>query len=247
MKFGGITALDGVSIEVPPSTVVGLIGPNGAGKSTLFSVLSGLQKPTSGSVFIAGEDVTGTRAQHRAHLGLARTFQHPELFSGLTVREHVLLAHRMRHSRSRLWRDLIDLGGLRRETKAEKERVDDLVSGLGLAHVSDHPVAGMPLGTARLIEVARALAVSPSVLLLDEPTSGLDATETAELEHVLNRVATERGVSMLFVEHDVELVLRMCAYVYVLDFGRCIAQGKPAEIRADRAVQAAYLGEEVDA
>jgi ABC-type branched-subunit amino acid transport system ATPase component len=247
MKFGGITALDSVSVDVPAGAVVGLIGPNGAGKSTLFSVLSGLRKPTSGQVFMQGSDVTVTSPQQRAHHGLARTFQHPELFSGLTVREHVVLGHRMRHSRTRLWRDLIDLGGLRRSPAAETERVDDLIEALGLTEIADHPAAGMPLGVSRRVEVARALAQSPSVLLLDEPTSGLDGRETEELEAVLRAVVDKRGVSLLFVEHDVELVLRLCSYLYVLDFGKCIAAGTPVEIRANRDVQAAYLGEEVNA
>ena len=247
VRFGGLVAVKNADLEVPPATIVGLIGPNGAGKSTLFAVLSGLRRPTSGKVLQNGIDVTGARPQIRAERGLARTFQHPELFPGLTVREHLVLGYRVRHNRSRIWTDLITMGSLRPVETDEKTRVDQLLDILGLTPIADRAALGLPLGQARLVELGRALSTSPTVLLLDEPSSGLDSTETQQLETTLRRVATEQGVSVLLVEHDVELVMRLCAHIYVLDFGSLIANGNPQQIQADPAVRAAYLGEEIPA
>lgn len=246
VRFGGLVALDGVDLDVPAQAIVGLVGPNGAGKSTLFGVLSGLLRPTAGTVCMDGEDVTGSSPQARARRGLARTFQHPELFSSLTVREHVILGYRMRHAKSRIWTDLVTGRGFRRAPKAETERIDELVETLHLGDIQHQPAAGLPLGLSRLVEVARALAVDPRVLLLDEPSSGLDVRETEELTATLRQVVSDHGVSLLLVEHDVPLVLGMCDQVHVLDFGIKIAAGTPLQIRNDPAVRAAYLGEEID-
>ena len=246
VRFGGLVAVSEVSVSVPPAGIVGLVGPNGAGKSTLFAVLSGILAPTRGRVFLNGEDVTSTTPQHRADLGLARTFQHPELFSGLTVRDHLVIAHRARHARSRVWSDLFNAGSVRRPRPAETEEVDGLIEMLGLAPVASRPAAGMPLGVARLIELGRALATDPKILLLDEPSSGLDSAESEQFESTLLRLAGEREISVVLVEHDVEMVMRMCATVNVLDFGACIASGTPEQVRSDPVVRAAYLGEAVD-
>jgi len=246
MRFGGLVALKDVDLHVPPATIVGLVGPNGAGKSTLFAVLSGLLRPTAGTVLMDGQDVTRSSPQTRAGRGLARTFQHPELFSGLTVREHVVLAYRVRHAKSRIWTDLVTGRGLRRAPAAETDRVDELLEALHLTGIAHRPVSGLPLGMSRLVEIARALAVDPNVLLLDEPSSGLDTRETEELARTLRRVVDDHGVSLLLVEHDVDLVLGMCHFVHVLDFGEKISAGKPEQVRADPAVRAAYLGEEID-
>ncbi|MFE6820891.1 ABC transporter ATP-binding protein [Streptomyces sp. NPDC057690] len=246
VRFGGLVALDDVDLKVPGHAVTGLLGPNGAGKSTLFAVLSGLLKPTAGNVLMEGRDVTRTTPQKRASRGLARTFQHPELFSSLTVREHVVLAYRMRHAKGRIWSDLVTGRGFFPQPAEERIRVDELLAALGLAGIQDRPVAGLPLGTARLLEVARALAVDPTLLLLDEPSSGLDARETEELAATLQSVVTEHGVALLLVEHDVELVLGLSDFVHVLDFGVEIAEGTPEQIRADPVVRAAYLGEEIE-
>lgn len=243
VRFGGLSALRDVSVSVPPAGIVGLVGPNGAGKSTLFGVLSGLLRPTRGAVALDGRDVTASSPQHRAALGLARTFQHPELFAGLSVRDHLVLAQRARHEKSRVWSDLFTVGSLHRPRAAETERVDELVELLGLGPLAGRPALGMPLGVARLIELGRALASDPKVLLLDEPSSGLDSSESGQFEATLLRLARERAISVLLVEHDVEMVMRMCQTVYVLDFGCCIACGTPEQIRTDRAVRAAYLGE----
>ncbi|HUC37718.1 MAG TPA: ATP-binding cassette domain-containing protein [Acidimicrobiales bacterium] len=242
VRFGGVRAVDGVDLDVPAGAIVGLVGPNGAGKSTLFGVVSGLLRPTSGQVLLDGEDVTRSRPQRRAERGLARTFQHPELFGGLTVREHLVLAHRAKHARRRVWSDLFTLGSLHRTDPRERSHVDELLELLDLSDIAQRPAVGLPLGMARLLELARALATSPTVLLLDEPSSGLDTSDTARLETTLRKVAAERGISVLLVEHDVELVMRLCSTVNVLDFGQLIASGTPAAVRADEAVRAAYLG-----
>jgi len=244
VRFGGLTALSDVNLSVPTGVIYGLVGPNGAGKSTLFAVLSGLLRPQRGRVLLKGDEVTKSSPQSRAKRGLARTFQQLELFMGLTVREHLVLAHRVRHARNRLWRDLVDAGSLRSPRGDENERVDALIEMLGLETVARTPVAGLPLGTCRRVEVARALATSPSVVLLDEPSSGLDAHETHQLSAALRKVVAEEGVTMVLVEHDVAMVLGLSARVAVLDFGVLIAEGTPDEIRTNAAVQAAYLGDE---
>ena len=244
VRFGGVVALNSVSLSVPPAAIVGLVGPNGAGKSTLFSVLSGLHRPNEGRVLFEGADITRTSAARRARLGLARTFQHPEVFAGLTTREHIQLAHRVSTSHSRIWTDVVTGRGFRPADQDEAERIDVLLDALHLTEIADRPVAGLPLGMTRLVEIARALAANPKVLLFDEPSSGLDAQETEQVARVLERAVERRGVSLLLVEHDVAMVLRLCRYVYVLDFGVKIGEGIPEEIRGNSAVRAAYLGDD---
>ncbi|HEX4865682.1 MAG TPA: ABC transporter ATP-binding protein, partial [Acidimicrobiales bacterium] len=245
VRFGGLVAVNDVDLAVPPSTIVGLVGPNGAGKSTLFGVLSGLLPPTHGRVVLDGEDITDSRPQLRAARGLARTFQHPELFTGLTVRDHLVLSYRAKHARGRIWSDMFTMGSLKPSSPQETETIGDLIDLLGLSFLANTPALGLPLGMSRLVEIGRALAASPTVLLLDEPSSGLDSAESTQFEQTLRMVASERGISVLLVEHDVELVMRLCKTVYVLDFGALIASGSPADIRANHAVRSAYLGEEV--
>jgi ABC-type branched-subunit amino acid transport system ATPase component len=245
VRFGGLVAVNDVDLAVAPGKIVGLVGPNGAGKSTLFSVMSGLLRPTRGKVLLDGHDVTGTRPQVRAGMGLARTFQHPELFTGLTVREHLVIAYRVKHAKRRIWSDLFTMGSLHPAKADEQETVDGLVELLGLGPVANRPALGLPLGWARLVELGRALTPSPTVLLLDEPSAGLDSSETEQFEETLRNAAGERGISVLLVEHDVELVMRMCSTIYVLDFGVLIASGGPEEVRANPQVRAAYLGEEI--
>lgn len=244
VRFGGLVALSDVSLVVPPASIVGLVGPNGAGKTTLFGVLSGLLNPNQGEVFLGGKRVTGASPAKRARLGLARTFQQLELFMGLTVREHVVLGYRVRRQRNRLWTDLFTAGALHPATAAEKARVDQLVDLLGLTSVANTAASALPLGTARRVEVARALATGPSIVLLDEPSSGLDGRETSQLGAALRTVVAEEQVSLLLVEHDVAMVLGLSSEVAVLDFGVCIARGTPDEIRNNPDVRAAYLGDD---
>jgi branched-chain amino acid transport system ATP-binding protein len=228
VRFGGITALDGVSLAVGPGEVAGLIGPNGAGKTTLFNVVCGLQRHEAGTVRLGNRDLAGLGPHLRARLGLGRTFQRLEVFGSMTVRENVLVAAEIR----RRWA---------RDDADPKAVAAELLAQVGLEAVAERRVEELPTGTARLVEVARALAAVPSVLLLDEPSSGLDEQETDELSVLLARVAGA-GVGILLVEHDVELVMSTCARIFVLNFGRLLAAGTPDEIRADEQVEAAYLG-----
>jgi len=243
VRFGGVVALDDVSLSVPQGATVGLVGPNGAGKTTLFGVLSGLVRPRSGRVAIRGVDVTGKSPQSRARLGLARTFQRMELFTELTVREHLVVAQRVRVGRQSLLGFARDLSGFgERPVKGEDETVSELLELLGLTAVADRPAVAVPLGTGRLVEVARALASEPSVMLLDEPSSGLDVHETEQLGEALRRVREERGTAFVLVEHNVEFVLELSETVTVLDFGKVLVSGSPDEVRNSSEVQAAYLG-----
>jgi branched-chain amino acid transport system ATP-binding protein len=243
VRFGGLVALSEVNVAVDKGSITGLVGPNGAGKSTLFGVISGLVRAQQGRIQLSGRDITGASAAARARLGLARTFQHPELFGGLNVREHLVLAYRMRYSRSRIWTDLFDPRHLLRSDGEEQQRCDTLLDLLGITAFVDSPVLGLPLGVSRLVEVGRALALSPSILLLDEPLSGLDAVAADRLTNVLVSLVEAEGISLLLVEHDFSAVARMCRHVVVLDFGVVIAAGSPEEVRNDPAVQAAYLGD----
>jgi ABC-type branched-subunit amino acid transport system ATPase component len=244
VRFGGLTALSEVDISIPAGSLVGLVGPNGAGKTTLFGVMSGILHPNKGRVNLLGTDVTKSSSENRAQLGLARTFQQPELFLDLTVREHLVLAYRVRHARSRLWKDLFTGGCLKRPDPAETERVDSLLELLSLTEVGHLPARVLPLGTSRLVEVGRALATGPAIVLLDEPSAGLDGHETERLSVALRRTVVKEKVSLLLVEHDVAMVLSLSSEIYVLDFGSVIAQGPPAEIRDNPEVRAAYLGDE---
>jgi branched-chain amino acid transport system ATP-binding protein len=242
VRFGGLTALRDVGIRVPRGAIVGLLGPNGAGKSTLLGVLSGDVTPKSGQVSINGLDVTRSAPQKRVRLGLARTFQHPEVYRELTVWQHLALAHRLRTKPSRIWSDPVT-GRFLCRSEAEEEDVAGLLSALGLANVAHTPLANLPLGVSRLVEIGRALATRPSVVMLDEPSSGLDAEESKRLAAVLSHIGADRGTSFLLVEHDVELVFGLSSRVSVLDFGSLIAEGTPQAVQGDARVRSAYLGE----
>jgi ABC-type branched-subunit amino acid transport system ATPase component len=241
VQFGGVVALDGVDFAANEGAITGLVGPNGAGKTTLFGILSGLIRSKAGRVTLGDVDITSVSPQRRTRLGLARTFQRLELFGEMTVREHLVVAHRVRQRRDRmLVRDLLGLGS--RPSPGEDEAVDSILVLLGLDEVAEQPVVLLPLGTGRIVEIARALATEPRVVLLDEPTSGLDVHETAQVAAALRGARDDRGVAFVVVEHDVELVLEISEAITVLDFGKVIAHGPPSDIRSSDAVQAAYLG-----
>jgi branched-chain amino acid transport system ATP-binding protein len=259
VRFGGVSALNDVTLTVEPGTVTGLIGPNGAGKTTLFNVISGLQVPDRGSVHLFDVDVTTMKPHRRARLGLARTFQRLEIFGTLSASENVQVGL---ESSVKWWewqRLRRVLPGQRRgATDAEPPtganpaagtddlltatRCDRLLEGVGLAGLGDEQSATMSTGLARMVELARALAIGPNLLLLDEPGSGLDESESKALGDLLAKLAAD-GMAVLLVEHDMELVMRICDHIYVLDFGDIIASGSPDAIRTDAMVQAAYLGE----
>jgi branched-chain amino acid transport system ATP-binding protein len=239
-RFSGITALDDVSITVEPGEPVGLIGPNGAGKTTFFNCLLGILRPDKGRVRFNGRDITRMPVYWRARLGFGRTFQRVELFTGMTVRDHLFVAERARHGTGRLWRDVLNLAGA---TADERERVDRTLELLALADVADQPIESLSLGRARLVEMGRALMTEPLLMLLDEPSSGLDQSETMELVGTLQTVQRERGTAILLVEHDVEMVTAFATRLYVLDFGIVIASGPTADVMGDEAVRKAYLGE----
>jgi len=239
--FGGIRALDDVSLAVRSHAITGLVGPNGAGKTTLFGVLSGLRRPAGGRVLMDGVDVTTSSPRHLARSGMARTFQRPQLFAGLTVREHLSLAYRLSCGPARFWRDAVRVRRQRPDA-GEKERIAQLAELFDLDAQLDVYVDNLGLGTARIVELARGLAARPRVLLLDEPSSGLDTSETEQLAHALLTIQRAEGVALLLVEHDLELVLALSNWVYVLDFGSVVAEGRPTDIRRNPVVQAAYLG-----
>ena len=228
VQFGGVTAVNDASFEVDPATITGLIGPNGAGKTTCFNVISGLQRPTKGRVRFRDHDVTSMTVDGRARRGMGRTFQRLEAFGSLSVRENVMVA--------------LDINrGLRGIFKNGRKDADGLLERVGIASYADDRADSVPTGTARLLELARALACEPRLLLLDEPSSGLDESETDDFGALLQDLASS-GVAILRVEHDMDLVMNVCETIHVLDFGSIIASGDPAAIRADRTVQKAYLG-----
>ena len=239
-RFSGITALDEVSLDVDEGEAVGLIGPNGAGKTTFFNCLLGLLRPDAGRVVFGGADITRVPVYRRARLGFARSFQRVELFAGMTVRDHLLVAERARLGTGRFWKDVVNLS---KPSAEENARTDRTLALLGLDDVAERPVEALTLGRARLVEVGRALMTEPKLLLLDEPSSGLDAGETEALADTLRDVQRERGTAVLLVEHDVEFVRSFSTRLFVLDFGNLIASGPTVEVLADDAVRRAYLGE----
>jgi sulfate-transporting ATPase len=245
VKFGGLTAVNDASLEVRAGQIVGLIGPNGAGKTTLFNAISGLNSPTSGSVKLFGEDVTALPVHERAARGLGRTFQVIQLFPELTVFENLLVATHLHNPSTLLSNVVVTAKSVRAELAAE-ETCRRVVRFLGLEDIADRPVAGLPFGTLRMIEIGRALVTGAPALMLDEPASGLDNNETDKLTELLLFVRKELHLSILLIEHDVRMVTSVSDYMYVINRGVPLAQGKPADIQRDPAVIAAYLGEPVD-
>ena len=238
--FAGITALDEVSLDVDEREIVGLIGPNGAGKTTFFNCLLGVLKPDGGKITYDGRDLTQYPTYRRARLGIARTFQRIELVTGMSPREHLLIAERVRNGKGALWKDVLFLG---RPTASEQARAQEMLDLLGLSAVADRKVESLSLGIGRLVEIGRALMTEPRLVLLDEPSSGLDRHETEALGATLRSVQRERGFAILLVEHDVDFVRSLVERVFVLDFGTLIASGTKGEVFADSAVRKAYLGD----
>jgi branched-chain amino acid transport system ATP-binding protein len=249
MAFGGVRALSEVSVSFAAGEICGLIGPNGAGKTTLFDCLTGIRRPTSGSIRYGGEEVTGRSATWFARQGMRRTFQRQQIFGWLPVEDNVLVALEWRGGGGGLAADLLALpsrggpgAGRGSRERERRDRVDEVLARCGLEALRLEPAANLPIGQARMVELARAVVDRPKVLLLDEPTSGLEESEVENLAIVVRRLCEEDGCAVVLVEHDVGFVMRECNRVVVLNLGSLIANDVPEVVRADPAVREAYLG-----
>jgi branched-chain amino acid transport system ATP-binding protein len=242
VTFGGITALSDVGLEVAPRQVHGVIGPNGAGKTTLFNVACGFVAPDAGTIVRRGEAVTGLRPHHLPGLGIARTLQGLDLFDRVTVLDNVMVGAD-RHARTGFLASLLALPRASREERELRDRARDVLATVGVEEYADRYPPSLPYAVRKRVALARALAAEPSLLLLDEPASGLSSTEMDDLAELV--VGLTERMSVMLVEHHMDLVMKVCDEITVLDFGRVIAQGSPDAVRDDPAVLAAYLGENV--
>ncbi len=240
IAFGGVRAIDDVSLKVEPGQVFSIIGPNGAGKTTLFNLFSGLYAPLDGRVYFAGDDVTGLAPDRLAHRGLSRTFQNLQIFYRMTVIENVMVG-RHRHETTGIFSELLHLPSVGRQNRATRKAAQAALARVGLAADAERNAGALPYGALKRLEIARALASEPKALLLDEPAAGCNPVETRELEDLIRAIVRD-GVTVVLVEHDMRLVMNISDRIYVLASGKTLAEGTAAEVRANPAVIEAYLG-----
>jgi branched-chain amino acid transport system ATP-binding protein len=242
LNFGGLRAVDRVSFSIETGAVHGLIGPNGAGKTTVFNCVTGFYRPTSGAIRFGERDITGLRPDRIARLGIARTFQNVQLFRSLSALDNVLVAKHS-HMRTSVFAEGLTLPFVRRQERQVRDKADEVMAFLGLTDIQRQPAGNLPLGSQKRLELVRALALEPTLLLLDEPASGLNTSETQALADLLLAVRDRFALTILLVEHDVGLVMNICESITVLNFGRKIAEGTPREVQNAPEVVKAYLGE----
>jgi branched-chain amino acid transport system ATP-binding protein len=245
IAFGGLTALDGVSFTVEPGDIFAVIGPNGAGKTTLFNVVSGLYRTRQGRVTLAGEDVTGLPPHQLARRGLSRTFQNLQVFFRMSAVENVMVGRHLHENRNVL-AHFFTLPSVLAQNRTTRRHAEGLLAMVGLAEAADLPAAALPYGALKRLEIARALATEPKVVLLDEPAAGCHPVETEDIDAVIRRISAA-GVAVVLVEHDMRLVMKISRRIHVLNYGRTLAEGDAATVRADPAVIAAYLGTQAGA
>ena len=243
IDFGGLTAVDSFNITIGPTEISGLIGPNGAGKTTIFNLLTGVYQPTRGSVLVNGIDIKGMPIHKVNKLGIARTFQNIRLFTDMTALENVKVGMH-NHIKCSFFESLLHLPSYRRAEKAANERAMELLDFMGLAEFAEMKAGSLPYGVQRRLEIVRALASNPSIILLDEPAAGMNPSETAELMHQIRRIRDTFHIAIFLIEHDMNLVMNVCEAIAVVNYGRIIAKGTPEEIRSNPAVIEAYLGKE---